>query len=44
MTMLLPGLLFHDDVALRHPIVYAVERQRPQRVIGEDHEDQQERC
>jgi hypothetical protein len=42
--MLLPGVFFHDDVAIRHPTVYAVERQRPQRVAGEDHEDRQERC
>ena len=44
MTMLLPGVLFHDDVAIQHRTVYAVERQRPQRVTGEVHEDRQERC
>ena len=44
MTMLFPGVLSHDDVAIIHPTVYAVERQRPQCVTGEDHEDRQERC
>ena len=40
--MLLPGVFFHDDVDIRHATIYVVERQRPQRVRGEDHEDRQE--